>query len=228
MIKDEQYPHHICIQQDISNIQQTNKMNAFFKKKNGFLPTFFGSHKCNKMSFKTCNGVSCLSIYWTFQAGVTWKWKASASLHARFRGLDWVRLVGSLRLGQLLQFKFWLSHYMMHVWWVYRWAHPEMKETQNENISRAGWPKQIVFERESGLHCTQTWLLLIRVAVRPKVLLEIIQNSSAYLSQFKFEVLLEIIQSSSAYLCQFKFNIAGASIESEPWFASTLSFGKYG
>ena len=32
MIKDEQYPHHICIQQDISNIQQTNKMNAFLKE----------------------------------------------------------------------------------------------------------------------------------------------------------------------------------------------------
>ena len=92
---------------------------------------------------------------------------------------------------------------------------PILKETRTGNISRAGWPKQIVFVRESGLHCIQTWLLLIRVAVRPKVLLEIIQNSSAYLSQFKFQVLLEIIQSSSAYLSQFKFNIAGASIESE-------------
>ena len=33
------------------------------------------------------------------------KVKGSASLYARFRGLDWVRLVGSLRLGQLLQFE---------------------------------------------------------------------------------------------------------------------------
>jgi len=75
-------------------------------------------------------------------------------------------------------------------------------------------------EIRPSLYTDTCTLWMTRVAVRPKVLLEIIQNWSANLSQFKFKALLEIIQNSSAYLSQFKFNIAGASIESESWFTS--------
>lgn len=89
-----------------------------FKKEKWIFTHIFSVHTDAIKCPLTCNGVSCLSIYWTLQADVIWKWKASASLHARFWGLDWVRLVASLCLGQLLQFKLWLIHYMIHVWWV--------------------------------------------------------------------------------------------------------------
>ena len=97
-----------------------------FERKMDFYPHFSVHTNAIKCPL-TCNGFSCLYIYiyWTLQAEVIWKWKVSASLHARFWGLDWVRLVGSLCLGQLFQAdEFWLIHYM-HVWWIYQRAHPE-------------------------------------------------------------------------------------------------------